>query len=279
LDDLRFDAALCTNSSGYWAELLLAIRLGIPNRVGYTHKGFSAWVTHPVPMSYPQSFAAYFRSYVAHLTEQGPTWSLRPRIYADATDEEQAQTEWQRHGLGAGPPVLACFMTTRQPTRLWPAEQFGRTLAQLRQRMSLKIVLCGAAGDGALLEQANRAFALDAAVIAGGLGLKPLYCLLAKCAAALVSDSGPRHIANAAGLPVFFVRNIRSKRIETGSYLDTELDLAPPDELVPARRQMRVLEKIVPEAVADVIVDGLRASARSRSALGQVLRTDATCRP
>ena len=84
LRDLRFDAALSTNTGSYWTWLLLAIRLGIPNRVGYTHKGFSGWVTHPVPMRYPQSFSSYFRDYVAHLTAQDPTWSLRPRIHADA---------------------------------------------------------------------------------------------------------------------------------------------------------------------------------------------------
>jgi ADP-heptose:LPS heptosyltransferase len=263
LRDLRFDAALCTNSSSYWAELLLAIRLGIPSRVGYTHKGFSGWVTHPVPMRYPQSFSSYFRDYVAHVTEQDPTWPLRPRMYSDADAEDDARAAWQRHGLGGNRPVLACFVTTRQPTSVWPPEQFGRTLAHLRRRTSLQIALCGAAGDRALLDTINRDFDLDAAVIAGDLGLRPLYCLLTKCAAALVSDSGPRHLANAAGLPVYFVRNIRSNRIETGRYLETELDLAPPDELVPASRQARVLEQIVPESVADAIVDGLR-SARCR---------------
>lgn len=258
LRDLRFDAALCTNSNGYWADLLLAIRLGIPSRAGYTHKGFSGWVTHPVPMRYPQSFSSYFRGYVAHLTEQDPTWPLRPRMYADAAAEEDAQAAWQRHGLGEGRPVIACFVTTRQPTSVWPPEQFGRTLAELRRRGNLHIALCGAVGDRTLLDTINRDFGLDAAVIAGDLGLRALYCLLTKCAAALVSDSGPRHIANAARLPVYFVRDVRSNRIETGRYLDTEMDLAPPDELVPASRQARVLEKIVPESIADAIIDGLR---------------------
>jgi ADP-heptose:LPS heptosyltransferase len=259
LRDLRCDAALCTNSTGYWAELLLAIRLGIPSRVAYTHKGFSGWVTHAVPFRYPQSYSAYFRDYVAYLTEQDPTWSLRPRIYANADAEAEADAAWQRHGLGGDQPVLACFMTTRQPTHPWPAERFGRTLAHLRRQTRLRIVLCGAASDRAVLDTINRAFDLDAAVIAGELELRALYCLLTKCAAALVTDSGPRHIANAASLPVYFVRNLRTNRVETGSYLDTELDLAPSEDRVPAVRQAAVLETIDPEMVADAILHGLKA--------------------
>jgi ADP-heptose:LPS heptosyltransferase len=257
LRDLRCDAALCTNSTGYWAELLLAIRLGIPSRVAYTHKGFSGWVTHAVPFRYPQSYSAYFRDYVAYLTEQDPTWSLRPDL------RQRRRGGRGRRGVaatrsGRSQPVLACFMTdTPADAPVASRALDGHSL--LRRQTRLRIVLSGATSDRAVLDTFNRAFDLDAAVIAGELELRSLYCLLTKCAAALVTDSGPRHIANAAGLPVYFVRNLRTNRVETGSYLDTELDLAPSEDRVPAVRQAAVLETITPEMVADAILHGLKA--------------------
>ena len=61
LRGMGFDAALCTNCIKYWPELWLALRLGIPNRVGYTYKGFSGLVTHAMPMDFPKPYPAYFR--------------------------------------------------------------------------------------------------------------------------------------------------------------------------------------------------------------------------
>ncbi len=90
LKRMGFDAALCTNCIKYWPELLLAVRLGIPNRAGYIYKGFSGWVTHPIPIRFPQSYPAYFRDYVAALTGRAPDWPLRPVIHAGAEDEAAA---------------------------------------------------------------------------------------------------------------------------------------------------------------------------------------------
>ena len=113
LRDLRFDAALCTNSSSYWAQLLLAIRLGIPSRVGYTHKGFSGWVTHPT-MRYPQSFPRISRLRGSR-DRQDPTWPLRPRCGRDAAEKDArargSDTAWKDR------PIARVLCATRQPTR------------------------------------------------------------------------------------------------------------------------------------------------------------------
>ena len=74
----------------------------------------------------------------------------------------------------------------------------------------------------------------------------------------LTSDSGPRHIANAAGVPVFFIRNLWSNRIESGPYIDTETDLAPLDEHVPPERQSDIFVKIRPEVVAERLIKELK---------------------
>jgi ADP-heptose:LPS heptosyltransferase len=65
---------------------------------------------------------------------------------------------------------------------------------------------------------------------AGRINLRALVSFLRKCDAVLTTDSGPRHLANAAGVPVVYLRNLLSLETETGSYLASEHDLVPPAE-------------------------------------------------
>jgi ADP-heptose:LPS heptosyltransferase len=252
LRDMRFDAALCTNCIKYWPELLLALRLGIPSRVAYTYKGFSGWTTHPIPIAFPSSYPAYFREYVAALTHQSPDWSLRPVIHPTAGDETAAETLFTGLDLAAHARLVACFMTTRQPTAVWEPGKFGKALRLLRDQ-GAGIVLCGAASDQPLLSRVNADFGLQAHIVAGDLSLRALYCFLRRFHAVLTTDSGPRHIANAAGVPVFFFRNLRSDPIETGAYLDTETDFCPPAGWMDPARHAPILSSITPEQVASAI--------------------------
>ena len=49
LKEMGFDVALVTKKYRYLRSLMLALQLGIPNRVGYVHQGFSELVTLPIP--------------------------------------------------------------------------------------------------------------------------------------------------------------------------------------------------------------------------------------
>ncbi len=180
------DVAICYNSGGYWRELATAVRCGIPNRVGYVHKGFSALVTHPVRINYPQPYPAYFRDLVAQLTGRPPAWPLRPRIYPAAQNGEKAEAAWGAAGLGKK-PVVACFLTSRQAAGVWPARKFAETVALLEAMGCCRTVLCGTASDAALLEALKAEFGLQAVTLTGKLDLLSLGSFLQKCAGALLA--------------------------------------------------------------------------------------------
>ncbi len=259
LKAFRFDAVLSTNPIRYWPELALAVSLGAPNRAGYTHKGFSGWVTHPMPIRYPQPFPAYFRDYVAALTGQAPVWPLRPRLYPRASDQEAARVAWEKLEPDSRRPVLACFMTTRQPLGALPMELIGPILQEIKRQANAQLLLMGTTADASLLEQVNRRYGLDAQVLAGTLGLGALSAFLGHCDAVLTTDSGPRHLANAAGVPVFFFRNLWSSCVETGCYTVTETDLCPRGlERLSDAEQRRVLSGISPGVPAGQVVQKLR---------------------
>ncbi len=216
------DVAICYNSGGYWRELIKATRLGIPNRVGYVHKGFSALVTEPVQLNYPQPFPAYFRELVAQLINKAPTWPLRPRVYPSAADESSADELWRELELDPTRPIIACFVTSRQSRGVLPSRKFAEAIRELEKDPDIQTVLLGAAGDKTILAELKASFHLKAIIAAGGLRLLPLVCFLRKCALVFSTDSGPRHLANAAGVRVVYFRNISFSKVEAGRYCETE---------------------------------------------------------
>jgi len=256
---LRPDVALCYDSGDYWHGLLVALRCGIPNRAAYVHKGLSGLTTLPMRLNFPQPYPAYFRDLVGQLTGLQTAWSLRPAVHPSAEDCVTAERIWQEMCPAPGTPVLAVFPTSRQPFGTWPPERFGEALAQMGKITRVEVLLCGSAADAAVLHALQSAFCPDAKVLAGRLNLRALTVLLRRCTLALSSDSGPRHLANAAGIPVVFLRNLWARRIETGPYLPTETDLAPPREYLRLPRKKMQSLPPSPREIAECLARQLAA--------------------
>jgi ADP-heptose:LPS heptosyltransferase len=250
-----FDAALCTDNIAYQHDLILATRAGIPARVGFVHKGFSALVTRPVPGPPRLPAPAYMRAIVAHVGDLAPTWDLTPVLVTTAEDERRAEAVWRELGLGQAALTIACAITLRQTvTATWPPDQFLAALAEVNRRADIEVVLCGSAADAPLLDATARQAPFRCRVAAGLLTLRALGAFVRRCHLLLGMDSGPRHIANAVGTPVVFVRSLKATRIEAGVYCANETDVAPADEWLPFEAQRAALARLDPRAVADVVL-------------------------
>jgi ADP-heptose:LPS heptosyltransferase len=124
--------------------------------------------------------------------------------------------------------------------------------------MDFEVVLTGGARDSAELDTAAREFSFSVRVLAGKLGLRALTAFFARCSAMLTLDSGPRHMGNAAGIPVLFARNLSHSREEAGKYCATEIDLAPAVEYLSNDNAQRVVRGIPPSQTARTLVETLR---------------------
>jgi ADP-heptose:LPS heptosyltransferase len=255
---MRLDVALCTNSESYWQDHKIALEARIANRVGFTHRGLSGLVTHAVPCAQLCPWAGYFRQMVAHVTGAAPDWPLTPMIYASEEDEQLALAQWKKMGLPGSAPVVACFMTTRERSQVWPKDCYRETIELIHQKSGAQIVLSGSKQDAPVLEQVVAGCRVPCKVMAGELGLRGLFCFLKRCAAVLAPDSGPRHIANAAGTPVVFIRNLFNSKIETGTYCQNEIDLSPDAEFITVDEQQTMLRRVTPTLVAQTILQLLR---------------------
>jgi ADP-heptose:LPS heptosyltransferase len=249
----HFDAALCTNTLRHYPDFLLAAALGIPNRVGFTYKGLSGLINHPVPIAFPNSFPGYFRAMVAHVTNQNPDWPLQPRLFLDAEHMDAADRVWSSLGFSSSRPVVACSLTTRQKVANWPPSLLLAILTQARRVAEFDVVITGDAKDVDDIKALTHGLAFQTHVLAGAFSIREFAAFLKKCKALLTLDSGARHVGNAVSTPVFFLHNPSVSQVETGRYCDNEIDLAPPVEYLSAEQISVASDSIdIPGAAASL---------------------------
>jgi ADP-heptose:LPS heptosyltransferase len=256
LKQRQFDVVLCTNTLRHYPDLALSVALGIPNRVGYTYKGLSALITRGAPIRFPSAYPEYFRAMVADVAGRAPTWPLKPRVYPDNKSVGAASAVWNEMGLGDG-HVVACSLTTRQASGNWPISHLLAAIEQARAKTDFEVVLTGASSDANELANAAKQLSFPVHVLAGGLNLRGFASFLGRCSALLTLDSGPRHIGNAAGIPVLFARNLSHSMVEAGKYCDTEIDLGPPVEYLSEVETKKVVAGLSPAKTAARLMETL----------------------
>jgi ADP-heptose:LPS heptosyltransferase len=262
----RFDVVICYDSSSYAGLLLAAAAAGVRHRIAYVHKGFSCLATHPVEIRYPQPFPCYFRDLVAQITGAAVPQEPRPLVYPSEEDERQAAAVFDSLHLGSGGPVLACSIFSRVRYARYDPVHFIETLRLVVKKTPARLVFLASGAEREMLQALLAESGLPYEIIAGDLGLRALYCFLRRCHAAFVVDSGIRHLANAAGIPVVFARNLYFLKEEAGRYCSTEIDVAPPDiDRLPEGETRHEVIAFNNERAAEAVTAVLLAPPQARS--------------
>lgn len=255
LRDMDYDAVLCTNVVRHHEALRLALSLRVPNRVAYDLRGLSGLATILAHLDRPTTPPQQSREMFELLTGCRDTTELRPHVYLTSTDHDDAEAERQRLGIRDEDVVIACSVTTRQIIGRVPDEFFTAIMARVQNSVpGVKIVLCGSQDDVPILQRMAASLPNGALQSAGSLTLRAFTAFLTKATVFFGMDSGPRHIANAAGAPVVFVRNMAVREAEAGPYCPTEFDIAPPGDFLDAGQIARALGALDKDRVADRIL-------------------------
>jgi ADP-heptose:LPS heptosyltransferase len=118
-------------------------------------------------------------------------------------------------------------------------------------------VLTGTSADSGRLTTLAATLGFPSHIVAGALNIRAFGAFLNKCDALLTLDSGSRHIGNAVGIPVLFLRNPSVSHIESGAYCATETDLAPAVEYLSGEEVQRAAATFSVEAAAQSLADNL----------------------
>jgi ADP-heptose:LPS heptosyltransferase len=252
-----FDVVLCTNTLRHYPDLALAVALGIPNRVAFSYKGLSGLITRPAPIQFPSPYPVYFQKMVADVGGVAADWKLKPRVYPNDDDRAAAASALAALGLSPGVEIVVCSITTRQAAGNWPRSHLIASLEAAHAQRAFEVVFTGGPNDANELNSAASELSFPAHVLSQQLGLRAFVAFLSRCSAMLTLDSGPRHLGNAAGIPVLFARNLSHSRVEAGKYCETEIDLAPKLEYLSDDNARKVVAAIPPARTAGALLEVL----------------------
>jgi len=126
-----------------------------------------------------------------------------PRFYIPVGEENRTRVDTllATEGIARGERFVAVSPVALWDTKLWEEKKFAMLCDRLVGELGLKTVLTGSSGDG-ILQRIEKAMTRPIANLGGKTSLRDLAYLFGRAALVVTTDSGPMHIAAAAGTPV-----------------------------------------------------------------------------
>lgn len=195
-----FAAAVVLRDDHWWGGLL-ALLAGIPRRIGASDPAVASLLTQRVPVaghSVARNTAlldAAARLLGGTPPDRSPTPERDPLAW---TVTEQDRAEARR--LTAAEPYVAVHPGSGAPVKSWPAARWAELADRLAAR-KVRVVFTGGEAERWLVETIRARMASDSLNLAGQTSLRALGAIYADARAVIGVDSGPLHLAVAAGAP------------------------------------------------------------------------------
>ncbi|HUS17283.1 MAG TPA: glycosyltransferase family 9 protein [Chloroflexia bacterium] len=223
----------------------VALASGAPVRAGVDN-GRGWFLTHRVPdRGFSAQHQAEYWLDVAALAGAAPRPHDRQiRMPVAQADVTAAQTLLAEYGLPGGGPLIAVHPGAGwySTARRWPVAHFAALIHDLVQQRGAAILLLGGPDETALAEEVRAAVPepVRARVfnVAGRTSIAGSAALLSRCDLFIGNDSGPLHVATAAGTRVLGIFGLSNWRA-FGPY-------RPPVPGEPPPRPARIIRQDLP---------------------------------
>jgi ADP-heptose:LPS heptosyltransferase len=234
------------------ANVLLRLA-GARTRVGYANTGGGAWLTHVVPLDETLPWVEQNRRAVEVVT--GPRRTAAPVAFADAA---RGRAILERDGLLGRRPLVGIHPSGGRTIKQWPVERWREVARRLQQERGASIVVTGGAADRELARALAEGLPGPAADFSGRLNVPDMLGLVAALDLFLSPDTGPMHMACAAGTPSVAVFGPSAAE----RYFSAALSPRPERHVV-VRRELwcapcNLIRRPPEECVADVTPECLR---------------------
>ena len=117
-----------------------------------------------------------------------------------------ARHEAARLLADAGAPLIGVHAGGGRAVKQWPVERFGDVAWRLIEQRTATIVLTGSAADRPLIDAVKQTLPPGRVIDLGGsVDLPTLAAVVARLDLLVTGDTGPMHLAHAAGTPIVAV--------------------------------------------------------------------------
>jgi lipopolysaccharide heptosyltransferase II len=198
----RFD--LVVDLQGLFRSAAIGWLSGSPLLVGFANgREGSPWLySRRVPV--PQLEMHAVDRYLLVAKAVGAVGSSAPefRFRIPQADHDEVDRLLSRSGVTPGTSWVAMNVSARWPTKRWPAASFAEVADRLQQEGCGAVVMIGGPDERADVAAVSGMMKTPAINLAGSTTVGLLPALLSKASLLITNDSGPMHIAAAAGTPV-----------------------------------------------------------------------------
>ena len=204
LREHRFDTAVILHSTN--RVILVAWLAGIRRRVGYARR-MSCLLTHKIPYikkegdRHELEYNLEILRLISPSTGSGQVLDRTLFVPTTPAQETKVAAFLKSHGLDGAVPLAVLHPGASCPSKRWPARHFAAVGDELIRR-GMKVAVLTGPGEEGYGRAVIAGMKQKPAAVLGAMSLGETVCLLRKARCLLSNDSGPVHLAGAAGTPV-----------------------------------------------------------------------------
>ena len=212
----RFDLAIdvADTRTSYLAMRLMGARLRVGYRPSQRRRRF--WEGRPYNV-FAEPFGPggrhFLDRYLAPLAALGlQVIDREPRLQPRPEDRAAVAALMQEHGL-LRHAFAVVHPGARVANRCWPPERFARVVDEIQDPARLRAVLVGGPPEREPAGRLRAAAASEPVDLVEKLSFGELLALLRQCRLYIGNDTGPMHLAVAAGAPVVALFGLQSPEL------------------------------------------------------------------
>ena len=195
----RFDTAFILHRS--FTKAFLTYLAGIPERIGYATKRRGGVLTKAVEEPPADLHKVDYFLRLAEAAGIAPG-SRSYEFFVTEDDRRAVRELLAAKGIAAAERVIVINPGGNWDPKRWPKENFAWLADKAADRFNARIVISGAQKDIGLAEDIRNLMRIEPVIVAGATTLRQLGALMERASLVVANDSGPMHLAVAAGAKV-----------------------------------------------------------------------------
>jgi heptosyltransferase II len=194
----RYDAVFVLKRSLSSALLVWAAR--VPRRIGFATEGRQFLLTDPVDYRHDQHEVENFLDCLRALDI--PIGSTGLELWTTPEQDAKARELFSNAGWKDRDLKVVIHAAASLPAKQWPLERFAEVMHELKEKYRARFVYTGAKGDSPLYESIETFGPFHGLNLCGITSVRENIAVYRACNLFFGVDSGPMHMAAAAGVPV-----------------------------------------------------------------------------